>query len=145
MGKVQHGGFTRISLLLDCASGPLTDIDGCKAAIKKLIADNDMKVIGEMAVPSGTPGASGYQIHLILLESFVVTEVWPEIRRVKIVVDICDFRRPNFGRAVAVADGVRDLFIGPEMLEKRTIEIEPGVLVDEDELKRELARYMPES
>ncbi|MEK7612939.1 MAG: hypothetical protein AAB449_02205 [Patescibacteria group bacterium] len=138
---VRHGGFTRVSLLLDQCGGPLEDLESCRRDVGILLHVNGMQIEGW--VGSKTTGLpAGYQIHWLLLESFVVVETWPEIKRVKAIVDLCDFTRPNYGRAIAISDGILRLFGSASgTVIRKNIETDPGVLIDQDELQERLARY----
>lgn len=142
--KVLHGGFTRVSLLLDNCGGPLSDVAQCEKDLKVLLKMSGMTVVSTTRVPYAK-GPSGYMLFFGLEESFVLVETWPEIRRVKAIVDLCDFNRSNHDRCLMVSQGVRRVFHHKEMLVRLSVETAPGILIDKKELEAAMAAYSPVS
>src|SRR5262249_51733503 len=141
MGKmVRHGGFTRVELLLDGAGGPLDDMKKCQRFVAKSLKKNQMRVVRLTRVPYGAHPC-GYILNWTLEESFVVIETWPEIRRVKVVVDLCDYKRNNHRRCVRIANGIVRLYRRRGVTISRETKRDPGVLVGQEALAKLLEKY----
>ncbi len=142
MKMVRHGAFTRIELLLDGAGGPLADMVACQHVVADALELNHMHVVSLTRVPYGD-APCGYILNFTLEESFVVIETWPEIRRVKVVIDLCDYKRSNQNRCVRIGEKIVRLFHAEGITISRETKRDPGVLIAARELKALLKKYAP--
>ena len=139
---VRHGAFTRVELLLDNAGGPLADMVACQHAVAHALELNQMHVIALTRVPYGD-APCGYILNFTLEESFVVVETWPEIRRVKVLVDLCDYKRSNEKRCILIGERIIRVFNAKGITISREIKRDPGVLINAKELEVLLKKYAP--
>ena len=122
-----RGAYIRISLDLTNAGGTLADIEEDQRRLEKLVENNGMKVRKVLADSFGAD--VGYELVLTLEESFILVETWPEIKMVKVVVDICHVSRDNTKGAHAIADGIIAMFKSPDLVAEKRIEVRPGVAI----------------
>lgn len=138
-GHTYVGAYTSVSLdLLNCG-GPLCDAAEADQRIRKLIEESGMtvrKCIVDPFVDEVHPDAGGsYMVVYTCLAytlnesgvyvTMLSAETWPEVRMVKIVIDLCHFSRNNREAAVRLADGFERLFApadGTLVVARRTIE-----------------------
>lgn len=110
-GEPKIGGH-RVSLDIYHCGGPLNDHPACEVRLRELIAENDLTVREIYVHP--WPNDS-YIMLAVLEDSFILIETWPDPneRHVKVIVDLCHFRRHNTARAEKIAQGIMDLFFVP--------------------------------
>lgn len=138
-GHKYVGAYTSVSLdLLNCG-GPLKDAEEADRQIRELIRKSGMTVrksivdpfVDEAQLDDGGSYMVVYTCMAYTLNesgvyiTMLSTETWPEVRMVKIVIDLCHFSRNNREAAVELANGFEKLFAPEEgkiVVARRTIE-----------------------
>lgn len=101
-------GGHRVSLDIYDATGPLGDPVPVQEAICAIAREQDLTVLS-VTVPHRWDNGS-YILFVVFEDSFAVVESWLPEKFVKIVVDLCHFRRNNTMRARHLANGIHNLF-----------------------------------
>jgi S-adenosylmethionine/arginine decarboxylase-like enzyme len=117
--RLVMSGSTRISLdLYRCRRGPMKTRRACRKKMLALVHKYGMTVLKAVSVryPDGS-----FELVLILQESFVIVETWPDKRYVKAIVDICHFSRDNNKPAKLIADGIVAMYWPDKTVRKRTL------------------------
>jgi hypothetical protein len=138
-GHRYTGAYTSVSLDLHNCGGPLRDAEEADRLISDLIRNSGMTIRKKLIDPFETsihvPGSDSYMVYYTALgytleESgvyivMISAETWPEVKMVKIIIDLCHFTRSNRGAAVKLADAFEELFApqdGDLVVARRTIE-----------------------
>lgn len=109
------GAYTSISLDLENCGGPLRDVDEADRLFTKLIKKSGMTKRKTLKDTFESAEGNSYMLiytlgeSLLFIQSFMI-ETWPEVRGVKIVIDLCHFKRNNHPRAKLLARGCKEIF-----------------------------------